>query len=181
MDYETAKKIFDYNQDTGIFRWKVARGRSKKAGEVAGCPHRTNGYIIIETGGQKYPAHRLAFLIMEGYMPEHEVDHINGKRDDNRWCNLRHVSRSCNLQNQKLYRNNRTGIPGVGWHNSKPRARVRFNKKLIDLGYHPTLLEAALARYTWEQTCSKWKCNQRSELTCAIKRMWPGFNEGIGV
>lgn len=175
MNYEKAREILNYDENTGRFAWRIKRGRSKKVGDFAGTLHKQTGYIIIEIEGKKYKAHRLVFLVTEGYMPEYQVDHINGDRTDNRRINLRHVSRMCNLQNQKIYRNNRSGVPGVGWHNNKPRARVRLGTKLIDLGHHPSILEAALARHTWEQNCPNWQCNSRSELTEAIKRMWPEF------
>ena len=173
LDYKKAHELFRYNPETGEFLAKKDRLKWKE-GKPVGYKE-VAGYMCFHYYGKTYKIHRVVFLMQEGYWPEHEIDHINGVRDDNRWCNLRHVSKTCNLQNQKRYKNNRTGIPGVGYNRGKIRARGRVNGQLFDLGYYPSLLEAALARYTWEQFCSGWTCNKRSVLVSAIIEMWPGF------
>ena len=179
MNYETASRLFEYDKETGILTRKVNRTKGR-IGDVAGYNEKS-GYLVVEYGGKKYKVHRIAFLLVEGYMPEYEVDHKNGVRDDNRWVNLRHVTRACNLQNQVTYKNNRSGVPGVGQHNGLARARGRVGGRLIDLGHYNSLLEAALARFTWEQLCPLWKCNKRSGLVDAILRMWPEFNQRLTV
>lgn len=87
-----------------------------RGGKVAGNTNHA-GYVRIGLGGAKsnsYMAHRLAWLYMTGEWPVADIDHINGKRSDNRWVNLRSVSRSVNLQNQRVARsNNNTGLLGV--------------------------------------------------------------------
>ena len=145
-------------------------------GDVSGSPR--NGYLVVHVNKEVYYLHRLAFLYMEGYIPEHFVDHLNGVRDDNRWCNLRHVSNACNLQNCKCSVTNRSGFSGVSWHKGfgKWVAQGVMNGRPIHLGGYATVLEAALARYTWEVQCSKWTCNYRSVLVKQIKAVWPAFN-----
>jgi hypothetical protein len=70
-------------------------------GRVAGRPN-TDGYIGIHVTycgiGKCIDAHRLAFVLMLGRYPT-EVDHINRIRNDNRWSNLREVTRSENMLN----------------------------------------------------------------------------------
>jgi len=170
------KELLTYNPNTGIFTNKVNRGISRKGEQAGGL--NDNGYVRVRIKGEKYGAHRLAFLYMLGYFPEQQVDHINGICDDNRWCNLRHVSSSCNMQNQKEYCNNTSGFSGVQWHKKtmKWQAGVCINKKCIYLGGYDTKIDAALARLTFEVNCPNWSCNQRGVLIKQIKKAWPEFN-----
>jgi len=52
---------------------------------------------------------------MEGYIPA-VIDHINGKRADNRFINLRSCTTSENIANSKVPSNNLLGIKGVRYH-----------------------------------------------------------------
>lgn len=80
-------KILDYNPETGVFVWKIPVKGSKGKGEKAGTLTR-KGYVDVCIKGKKYGLHRLAFVAMTGEVPKC-VDHINGIKSDNRWCNLR--------------------------------------------------------------------------------------------
>ena len=170
------KELLDYDPETGEFVWRI-NVSNVKAGSVAGS-FNSYGYIRIMVDGEKYLAHRLAWLYMRGYDPENQIDHLNGIRNDNRIENLREVSQSCNLQNTKVQSNNTSGFPGVCWHkqNRKWKAQIQIQGKKHHLGYHDTALDAALARYTEEVWNSNWTCNHRSELIKAIKETWPEFN-----
>ena len=176
LTQEELKKTLDYNPDTGVFTWLIPPNLNAGSGEVAGilCPY---GYIHIYYKRKHYLAHRLAFFYMEGYFPEYDVDHKNGIKNDNRWSNLRHASRSCNLQNQKISSTNISGFPGVYWNKGtrKWAVDIGINKKHIHLGYYDSALEAALARFTAEVWDDGWTCNYRSELVRAIKKVWPEF------
>lgn len=170
------KRVLHYNPDTGIFTRKVSLGKVK-AGEVAGSPHKASGYIHISIHKKKHRANRLAWLYMEGYWPEHEIDHIDGVRDNNKWLNLRHGSHSCNMQNTKTRVDNKTKFVGVSFYKaqSKWQATMTVQGSTFHLGYYDDIFEAALARYTCEQHCDKWRCNSRSELVASIKKIWPEF------
>ena len=104
---EYLKEILDYDFKTGIFTWKFTHGNVKK-GNRAG--YNSNGYRQIQLGYQSdcrtFKEHRLAFLYMIGRFPDSSlvVDHINGEKDDNRWCNLREVTQRENMQNCKSYK-----------------------------------------------------------------------------
>ncbi len=126
MNQETLKQLFVYEPETGKFVRRTNAG-VKKVGDVAEARH-PKGYIRIIHKGRFYLAHRLAFLYMNGYMPE-QVDHINGIRDDNRWENLRGVSPSQNSYNSKKPSDNTSGVKGVYW-NKRDKAWVcRINVK----------------------------------------------------
>jgi hypothetical protein len=107
-----------YNSETGVIAWRVSRGNLRngnscvKSGDRAGwLAH--NGYRIIEFDGARYQTHRLAWLFSFGMWPGHDLDHINGIRDDNRITNLREATRSQNNGNSKLSRRNSSGLKGV--------------------------------------------------------------------
>jgi hypothetical protein len=117
------KEILHYDPETGVFTWKISRGRVR-AGEIAGYIHKTDGYrrIGAEEWGLK-KASRLAFLYMTGNWPENQIDHINGVRSDDRWSNLRNATHGENLRNgnkrlMNVHKNNK------GWS-----VRVYVNKK----------------------------------------------------
>ena len=82
LTQERLKELLHYDPETGYFTWKISPNNAVKVGSVAGTS--MNNYIRIIIDHKAYLAHRLAFLYMEGYFPEHEVDHINRIRDDNR-------------------------------------------------------------------------------------------------
>lgn len=110
--YAKAAEVLSYETDTGLFRWKVSRGKCK-AGQIAGTRH-SEGYVQINTGGKILLAHRLAWFIVHGRLPEPMVDHRNGVRNDNRIDNLREADHSMNGQNQRsAQKGNKSGVLGV--------------------------------------------------------------------
>jgi hypothetical protein len=109
LNQEQLKSVLRYDPMTGLFTWlsdvRTGRGNGRvqiPAGTVAGATaNKTKGYLKIGVNGRRYYAHRLAFLWMTGAWPNLHVDHIDGDGSNNRWANLRDVSRSVNLQNRK--------------------------------------------------------------------------------
>lgn len=81
-----------------------------------------------------------------GNMPGLEPDHINGNRLDNRRSNLRHVTHSQNLANQKKTRGTSL-YKGVDFHNltQKWQARAMKDGKRYYIGLFATEANAALA------------------------------------
>jgi len=150
------KEVLDYDTDTGIFIWKE-RVKSDDAwlswgGKVAGCT-RHDGYISIRVDDKQYLAHRLAWLYTHGYLPENDIDHINGNTGDNRISNLREVSHACNMQNQKIRSTNKSGITGVSWDKRRKKwhVNISINNKQTYTGRFNNKLDAAKARYAAEQ------------------------------
>ena len=133
------KELLHYEPSTGLFTWKVARGRCK-AGSVAGCPDE-EGYILLRVGGTLYKAHRLAFLYMTGEWPEHQVDHVNGAQGDNRWSNLRQCTAGENMQNAGV-RKSKSGFTGVHPVNGRFRAYITVNGERKNLGTYDTAEQA---------------------------------------
>lgn len=156
------KELLNYDPETGIFVWKINKANIF-AGTVAGR-NRPDGYIVITIDKKKYYAHRLAFLYMEGYIPENMVDHIDRNPSNNKWDNLREVRMTCNAHNCNLSKRNKSGINGVRWKNSRNKwiADIRANDKNIYLGYFNTKLDAAKARWEAEKKYGYTTCNPNS-------------------
>lgn len=147
MDQIALRKILKYNPDTGVFTWIVDIGNLKLKGKRAGC--KNNGkYLQIGINGKTYMAHRLAWLYMTGMYPKLHIDHINGVKDDNRWCNLRICNRSQNQCNRKVGKSNRLGIKGVDLHNGRFRAVTQYLGIRYELGGYGTAETASMV-YEW--------------------------------
>jgi hypothetical protein len=138
------KEFLHYDQDTGIFTWIKTSSKSIKIGYIAGYLHK-DGYFRIRLHGNKYLAHRLAWLYVHGYMPDC-IDHINNTKNDNRISNLRQATAFENACNRKKASHNTSGIKGVHWckKDKKWIARINVNNKRIVLGYFNNLEFAEL-------------------------------------
>ena len=124
---EYIRSILHYDAETGLFTWKVNRLRAR-IGNVAGTMNRRLGYVVLNIDGKVYYLHRLVWVWLYGHWPAGEIDHINGNAADNRLCNLRDVSHSQNLCNQKLSEVNSSGVKGVSWCNRDQKWRVQVAK-----------------------------------------------------
>ena len=139
-------KILDrlsYNPQNGDFKWIKPPIRHP---DLNGLKAGTNreGYIIIKIDSKKYPAHRIAWLIVFGYMPK-MIDHKNRNRSDNRICNLREVDNYGNTQNHSRT-HNKSGLPvGVRKLGDKFQARLTYRKKVIHLGSFNECESASIA------------------------------------
>jgi hypothetical protein len=94
------KKVLRYDNLTGKFYWLKSRN-GILIGEEAGYRD-IEGYIRICVNGISYKAHRLVWLFETGEWPKLHIDHINRTKNDNRFINLRDVTRSENIKNSKL-------------------------------------------------------------------------------
>ena len=144
---EELRRVLDYDPETGIFTWKEPRSNSVMIGQKAGSKN-NQGYLSIEIGRTAYKSHRLAWFYVTGEWPAHQIDHINGVRDDNRFVNLRLATHAENSCNRRLYKNNSSGLKGVSFdsRNKKWKAQIRINNDLKYLGLF-TSPEAAHTAY----------------------------------
>lgn len=141
VELSTLKELLHYDPETGIFTWRVSRGRLAKAGDRAGTIKEL-GYRGIKIRTRRYPASRLAWLYMTGRWPSNEMDHINGDRSDDRFSNLREATRFENVAN-RVFKPNTLGIRGVRLH-SCGRYEARIGDRT--LGLYATADEASAVR-----------------------------------
>lgn len=142
---ERLKELLDYDPETGIFTWKMNRGKCFK-GTAAGSSWKGK-YQRINIERNLRFSHSLAFLWMIGYIPS-IVDHVNRDGNDNRWCNLREVTKDQNAQNKSLTLRNSSGYIGVYKCSTTGRwsSQIRVSGKVHFIGRFDSPLEAAIAR-----------------------------------
>jgi len=138
ITHEELLRLAHYDPETGIFT-RLADGY------VMGKPDR-KGYLLAWLKNWRFRCHRLAWLYMTGKWTAHEIDHINGVTDDNRWANLRECSHPQNNHNQGMRRTNKSGVKGV-YRNKRGKWHVQvcLNYKIHHGGLFDDLADAEKA------------------------------------
>lgn len=142
-------ELFQYDKNSGQIFWRKSRPGAtagKEAGSIT-----AQGYRQICTGGRAYQSHRIAVLLVTGKWPEGEVDHLNGNRSDNRWENLRVVSRTQNMRNKSFRTVTKSGHAGIYRQNNKWRVKVGAGAGQIHIGYFDKIEDAIAARLAAEK------------------------------
>ena len=137
FDFEHLRASFTYHPKTG----ELIRNSNGKT--MAGTD--AHGYIQVGYQKKMYKAHRLIWAITHGEFPQGHIDHINGKRSDNRIENIRVVNHQQNVHNQQaLNKKNKSGYTGVCWNDraKKWQAGIHIDGKHKYLGVFPTAEQA---------------------------------------
>ena len=141
-DPETGELFWRYrHEDTFSATTKRSKSHlaavwnAKHAGKPAFATMGSHGYLRGKVGHHYDFAHRIAFFLQTNRFPKECIDHRNGDRLDNRWCNLREATRSQNQMNKKGY----GSVPqyiGVSWDKEKKRyvSYISFNGKRTYIG-----------------------------------------------
>lgn len=139
-----------YNSKTGEVWWRrkkedshYARGWNKKfAGKKAGRVS-FMGYWDVSIDNVRYRHHQLAWVYVTGKWPKDQIDHINGNKLDNRFCNLREASAAQNGWNVRTNWNS-SGLKGAHWNRNtgKYLAQIKVNGVRYSMGYHDTAKQA---------------------------------------
>lgn len=130
---------------TGVLYWK----NGPRAGQVAGHP-KGNGYLMVRFDGRSLLAHRVVFILVNGFDPfPLYVDHIDGDKSNNAPRNLRALTNADNVAHRtRLNRNNSSGHTGVHWSSAagKWAAVVKRDYRTRHLGLFDSIEDAARAR-----------------------------------
>lgn len=137
---DEVRSALDYDPSSGVF---TRRGSGWVAGGL-----RPDGYRIISVLGERRLAHRLAWVYAYGAWPAMHLDHINGRRSDNRIANLRLATNRENMQNLHLaHRDSTSQRLGVSWDSGRSRwlAQISDGTRNIFLGRFVEEVEAEAA------------------------------------
>jgi hypothetical protein len=141
---------FSYIAD---YSWRSANWRNAHYAVMTYCEPRSNKRAKHYSPTAKYGdislhclVHWLAFNDRRIFESAWTVDHINRDTLDNRIENLQLATRREQALNQKMRKDNQSGLPGIYWEASKQRWHVAFkvNGKLSHFGRYRCKLEALL-------------------------------------
>jgi len=174
LTQERVRELFDYRED-GVLVWKVRPSNNTQAGDVAGVMG-SKGYWLLKINRRMYYAHRIVFLWHHGYIPEHDTDHIDRNKCNNRIENLREVSKVCNSRNQARSVRNKSGVKGVCWASleSKWKAHIFTHIGRVHLGYFEDFLEAVCTRLAAEQAENWSDCESNSSAYAYVQNTCTG-------
>jgi len=156
------KAWFDYNPETGEISWKEwvspdwykLKGAynnymNDRAGTTVTFGKKSSGHLYTGAGGiNRIYAHRIAWVISQGSLPIHYIDHIDGNPENNKIENLRDVTHKINHRNRKMRPDNTSGYTGVTLDKrlGKWRANVHINGRYKYLGCYEKIEDAVDAR-----------------------------------
>lgn len=145
LTHERLLELLTYDPETGHFTRKIRTSSRAPQGSIAGSLDRSHGYFLVSVDAKEYYAHRLAWFYVTSKWPEHQIDHRNGDRADNRFANLREATQAQNKKNSRLRANNTSGRKGVTWHAQAGKwlAQIQANGKRKSLGLFSDLDAAA--------------------------------------
>lgn len=143
LTVEHLRELTKYDPHSGEFVWRNSKGAAK-AGNPVGGKHRVKGYGETCLDGVYYQTHRLIWFYVHGQWPLGQIDHINGRRDDNRLENLRDVGAHQNQQNRTRGNKGKkySDLIGAYWNENGWFSSILVNGKQVYLGRFPSAAAA---------------------------------------
>lgn len=141
---ERLKEVLRYDRKHGHLYWRVATSNRVKVGDKAGSIQK-NGYIKVYVDGKNLWAHRVCWAIATGVWPLEDIDHENRIHYDNRFRNLRDVTVSINMHNQReIERKSKSALIGAVFdkRSGKYISKFQLDGKSHHLGIFTSPLEA---------------------------------------
>lgn len=111
---ERLRELVHYDPETGVMTRRVALSNRNKVGQVVGYLNRGDGYLYATVDAKSHAVHRLAWLYVTGAWPEHQVNHKNDKRTDNRFANLLDRPKAVHLAERAAAVERPFGLPADG-------------------------------------------------------------------
>lgn len=146
-DTSVLEEYFRYNPLNGELWWKKG-GFNRDLSKPCGCVT-SYGYLCVGLRTITYSVHRLIWKLVYGTEPQH-IDHLNGRRADNRIANLRAVTRNQNNRNIGVTKANSVGYIGIRFDKryGKWTSQIKMNRKAIYVGSFESKMEAVIAYNT---------------------------------
>ncbi len=143
LTVEYLRERLSYDKDTGALIYKAQRGKRKAGDRADRKSLHPAGYWRVCLLGDWFWAHRVVWLYLYSEWPQHDVDHINGDKSDNRECNLRSVTHSENQQNMvSATKASKTGVMGIHKQKTSYIASISVGGTCKYLGSFKTTEEA---------------------------------------
>ena len=147
LDAEALRSLMHYDPETGVLTWLKKIAAKQYVGDPVGYLN-DKGYIKTKINRVSYGTHQLAWLYMTGVWPEHEVDHKDRDRANNRWLNLRLATHKQNAENRTARRDSSSGFTGVLWSNRDQawRTTICVGGRKRHIGTSKVLIDAVALR-----------------------------------
>lgn len=158
MDNNLFLKRFHYDGCSLIWlkikeeSWRDRAWNSRYANKKAGTISKKksgNAYLRVWLGDEKYYAHRIIWILLNGAIPDGmEIDHIDGDGLNNKIENLRLVTAAENRKNAPISSKNKTGCTGVSWDSNRKKwcSIIGIGGRVRHIGYFDDFHEAVVAR-----------------------------------
>ena len=170
MNIGRLRELLEYDPVTGFLTWKSPTPKSAseggRAGALAPAGSRYQFRRFIQIDLNRLPAHRVAWALATGELPNGYVVPKNGDYDDLRFENLSLLSAADAARRGGVNRSNTSGHRGITWVADRERwfAYITHNYKRYHVGYFKTIEDAVAARDERARELGAQPINDRSDI-----------------